>query len=247
MVTAGSLVRFENHDDRIHNIQSRSPKNRFSLGAHSPGTTKEIVLKNPGPISLNCNIHFEMRAFIYVSPSDHFAVTNRQGRFQIQGLSKGPYRIEAWHSRLTPDQINEGGPIIDVMNTVQRIDLKFTTLTDEKADLSEVMLRDWIKVVDEIRASLDRAMNLWKKGKQTSATSRVMTTQSRLYSESGLRNAISQSFGKAQAFRYEQEFDTIRKWIQGIGRKSVKEEELRGKINTLIGNLRRDAKTISSR
>ena len=61
IVPAGSAIRFENHDDEIHNIYSKTAENRFDTGAHVPRTVKTVMLKNPGAVPIRCRTHATMR------------------------------------------------------------------------------------------------------------------------------------------------------------------------------------------
>ena len=41
IVTMGSTLYFENRDDKIHNVRSNSPSNRFDSGPHLPNAIKK--------------------------------------------------------------------------------------------------------------------------------------------------------------------------------------------------------------
>jgi hypothetical protein len=47
-------------------------------------------------VSVLCNIHAEMSAYIVVVDSGHFAKTDKQGRFSISA-PRGTYTVRAWH------------------------------------------------------------------------------------------------------------------------------------------------------
>ena len=95
IVPAGSTLRFENHDDEIHNIYSKAAENRFDTGAHVPHTVKTVTLKNPGAVPIRCRTHSTMRGMIYVAPSPYFTTTDDLGRFEIQNAPSGRYRVAA--------------------------------------------------------------------------------------------------------------------------------------------------------
>ena len=165
VVTVGSTVRFENQDDEIHNVRSVSPGNRFDLGAHLPGTVKTIVLKKPGPVMLRCRIHDRMQSFIFVSPTAYFAESGPDGRFRIADVPDGDYRLEAWHSRLTPEEIKAGGKTLHVASGTVSVDLDLRAKAPLGADLTEVVNGDWDNALDQIGEGLEKAVALWKDGK----------------------------------------------------------------------------------
>lgn len=242
IVPAGTTLRFENHDDEIHNIHSKSPQNRFDTGAHLPGTVKKVTLKNPGAVPIRCRTHPTMRGMIFVTPSSYFSPTDERGRFEIRGVPQGPYRIEAWHPRLSSEEQKEGGQDVDLKLGEEDLVLRFTARAAAGADLTDSAGRDWRSIVEQIRTGLERAIALWKKGKSTAATLTVMSTHSRFYGESGLRERIAQTFGAARATEHERRFDALRKQMQGIGEtEPASEAALRREAGTLVDGLMADA------
>ena len=245
VVPAGMTIRFENHDDEIHNIHSRSNDNRFDTGAHLPGTVKEVILKNPGAVPIRCRTHQNMRALIIVTPSPYFSVTDKLGRFEISNVPTGRYRVETWHPQLTADERASGGMDLNLDAEGQVVQLRFTARAGAGTDLTETTGRDWTSVVEQIRTELDLAIALWKRGSITAATAKVMNTHSRLYGESGLREAISQVSGKVRAAEHERRLDALRKRIQGIGAEITRESILKEEAAALVIGLMRDAEKMT--
>ena len=245
VVPAGMTIRFENHDDEIHNIHSRSNDNRFDTGAHLPGTVKEVILKNPGAVPIRCRTHQNMRALIIVTPSPYFSVTDKLGRFEISNVPTGRYRVETWHPQLTADERASGGMDLNLDAEGQVVQLRFTARAGAGTDLTETTGRDWTSVVEQIRTELDLAITLWKRGSITAATAKVMNTHSRLYGESGLREAISQVSGKVRAAEHERRLDALRKRIQEIGAETTTESILKEEAAALVIGLMRDAEKMT--
>jgi len=244
VVPAGATIRFENHDDEIHNIHSRAAENRFDTGAHLPGTVKEVTLKNPGVVPIRCRTHQSMHGLIIVAPSAFFAIADTRGRFEIRDVPAGRYQVEAWHPQLTPDERAKGSVDLDLDGGGRVVQLRFAAKAPPGTDLTETVDRDWVSVVEQIRAELDRALGHWKNGGTTAATSKVMSIQSRLYGESGLRDAIAENFGKDRAAEHERRLDTLRKRIQGMGTEPTTEANLRDDAAALVDGLMRDARKL---
>ncbi|MBN4054108.1 hypothetical protein JYT87_00195 [Nitrospira defluvii] len=243
IVTLGSSIRFENHDDVIHNVNSQHPENRFDLGSHMPNTVKEVVLKNPGIVTIRCKVHPEMAARIYVSPSPFYSVTDETGRFKITKLPYASYEIHTWHASLTPKETTQGTQTIEISSEITTVHLDFTAKNPDQ-DFADVIHRDWHLVIDEIRMALDLAFIRWEKKKKSAATLRVMTARSKLFHESGLRNAIAKYQGSTRAEAHDRHFDQIRKSVQGIREKMTEASSLRQEIHQLLKELMEDAKAI---
>ncbi len=113
-VQAGTRVEFPNLDDTYHNIFSYSPAKRFDLGRYR---SDEVPIPSelfdvPGLVTLRCDIHEHMRALILVLDTPHFAVSDAQGHYRLEGLPVGRYVLKAWvDSRTTLERqvLLEGG------------------------------------------------------------------------------------------------------------------------------------------
>ena len=51
-------------------------------------------------ISVGCNLHKWMKAYIGVMSNPFFAVTDEKGEFTLKGLPPEDYTIETWQERL---------------------------------------------------------------------------------------------------------------------------------------------------
>ena len=96
-VPVGAQVGFRNQDKVFHNVFSLSKPNDFDLGLYEKGLTRVRTFTEPGPVTLLCNIHAGMSAFVYVVDSPYYALADRAGRFAIRGVPPGEYILEAWH------------------------------------------------------------------------------------------------------------------------------------------------------
>lgn len=49
------------------------------------------------PVSVSCNIHGWMKAYVRVFNHPYFAVTNENGEFEIKNAPAGDWRLKVWH------------------------------------------------------------------------------------------------------------------------------------------------------
>jgi len=98
-ILAGTRVVFPNSDDIRHSVVSptRVDGKKLDFGQYPRGSSKEWVFAKPGIITLLCNIHLEMSAYIFVMETPYVAVTDSQGSFTIPNVPPGSYTINAWH------------------------------------------------------------------------------------------------------------------------------------------------------
>ena len=112
-VLIGTTVKFSNHDNVAHNIFTPSAAgDLFNLGYWLKGQSKTHTFTKLGKIDLRCNVHSEMSGFVLVLQNPHFAITDKDGNFQINGVPPGNYNLKAWHEHgtapATPVQISNG-------------------------------------------------------------------------------------------------------------------------------------------
>lgn len=96
-VMVGQSVRFEDDDQTLHNIHAmpkQSPQWNQSQMPNSPPLAKSF--SNPElMIPVKCNQHPWMYMYLSVLGNPFFAVTGKDGSFQISGLPPGIYTIAA--------------------------------------------------------------------------------------------------------------------------------------------------------
>jgi len=113
-VLVGATVDFPNNDKVNHNVFSMSRTKKFNLGSYKAGESKSVVFDKPGIVELRCDVHAEMAAYILVMKNPYFAVTDKQGHFEIpdantlkqtglngvKDLPPGKYFVKTWHEKL---------------------------------------------------------------------------------------------------------------------------------------------------
>jgi plastocyanin len=98
-IAIGTEVQFPNHDQIHHHVYSFSRLKSFDLPLYKGEATPAVTFDQPGVITVGCNIHDWMSATIVITPSQHFAVTDANGRFSLPDLPSGSYSLVAWHER----------------------------------------------------------------------------------------------------------------------------------------------------
>ena len=95
-ITVGSTVDFPNSDVTFHNVFSLSAARTFDLGRYRPGRTGRSGSITPGIVSVFCDIHAHMSAFILVFNHPFFAVTDAEGRYAIADVPPGTHTLVVW-------------------------------------------------------------------------------------------------------------------------------------------------------
>jgi plastocyanin len=100
-ITRGTIVDFPNFDPIFHNAFSNYNGQVFDIGLYAPGATRSIGFRRDGVVRVFCNIHPSMSAVIVVLRSPYFAVSGKNGAFQIADVPPGAYRLHVFHERST--------------------------------------------------------------------------------------------------------------------------------------------------
>jgi plastocyanin len=101
-VLLGTKVAFPNSDDIRHNVFSPTAWSKFNLGTYPKSTTKYYVFDKPGTVTLLCNVHAEMSAYVVVTETPYFAVTDKAGNFVLKNIPAGNYVLKLWHEKAKP-------------------------------------------------------------------------------------------------------------------------------------------------
>ena len=102
-ITTGTTVDFPNSDRIYHNVFSLSKTRTFDLGRYAAGRSQSIRFDRPGIVRVFCDIHSHMNAFILVFNHRFFAVTDADGRYQIDNVPPGTYNVVAWNEGLASE------------------------------------------------------------------------------------------------------------------------------------------------
>ena len=111
IVPVGSIVRFPNWDNVQHHVYSFSTTKTFDIPLYIGQSPKAIEFERPGIVTLGCNIHDWMAAYVVVLDSGFFARTDERGVGVLRDLPAGSLSILGWCPRLrgAPVQANLEG------------------------------------------------------------------------------------------------------------------------------------------
>lgn len=95
----GGIIETVNRDHVIHTAHLHGAlEGNLALPLHGQSIT--VTADRPGMITVLCDLHRWMRAFVRVDPHPFHAVTDAHGRFRIADLPAGEHELELWHERL---------------------------------------------------------------------------------------------------------------------------------------------------
>jgi len=97
VIPVGSQLVFPNSDSVSHQVYSFSPAKKFQLPLYRGKPYPPVLFDREGVVTLGCNIHDQMRAYVYVVEAQYFGRTDASGAWSVADVEPGEYRIEIMH------------------------------------------------------------------------------------------------------------------------------------------------------
>jgi plastocyanin len=106
VVLKGTTVDFLNSDAVGHNVYwpaiNRNKKLAQNMGTWPQGVKKSFAFNDLGVAPLLCNVHSEMSGYIVVVPTPYYALTSKDGSYEIKNVPPGHYTLTTWSEEGKP-------------------------------------------------------------------------------------------------------------------------------------------------
>jgi plastocyanin len=124
VVPVHSTVQFPNSDVIGHQVYSFSSARRFQLPLYRGKPYPPVTFDEPGVVTLGCNIHDNMLAYIVVTRAPWFGRTDAAGKWAVPNLPAGRFRLRLWHPLLNePIEVER---LIDANAAEERIEIRLS-------------------------------------------------------------------------------------------------------------------------
>jgi len=104
---AGAMMTVRNDDPLLHNshfflVDGDSKRNVINLALPKEGLeiSKPKILRKAGLLSLECDAHDFMQAWVWVLENPYAVVTDSDGSFELSDVPAGSYKLTVWHEAL---------------------------------------------------------------------------------------------------------------------------------------------------
>lgn len=98
----GQELDVKSSDPFMHNINMTSMKANDGPNISQPNKgveTRKFNKPEPAPFKIKCNVHKHMSSYCQVFDHPYFAVTDKDGKFKINGIPAGNYTLVFWHEK----------------------------------------------------------------------------------------------------------------------------------------------------
>jgi plastocyanin len=100
VVQTGTQVEFSNSDVVAHHVYSFSKPNNFTLPLYKGDLQTQILFDHGGVVTLGCNIHDHMLAYILVVDSHIFGKTDFDGKMRLSTDNPNGLTVSIWSPRI---------------------------------------------------------------------------------------------------------------------------------------------------
>ncbi len=123
VVPVRSTVQFPNSDAVSHQVYSFSSARQFQLPLYRGKPYPPVSFDRPGVVTLGCNIHDNMLAYIVVTGAQFLGRSDANGAWSA-GVPNGRYLVRLWHPALNEPRAVEG--VVEVGGDRASIELRAT-------------------------------------------------------------------------------------------------------------------------
>jgi len=97
----GQTLEVKNDDQTTHNIHPTPKDNRDWNQSQPPGAAaiEQSFARPELAIPVKCNVHPWMKSYIFVFKNPYYAVTGKDGKFELKNLPPGTYTLTAWQEK----------------------------------------------------------------------------------------------------------------------------------------------------
>jgi plastocyanin len=126
VILQGTTVDFLNSDTVAHNVYWPSFAGNKAQGHNltiiSPNQKKSFEFNDVGFAELLCNLHPEMIGYVVVVPTPYFALTGKDGSFEIKNIPPGTYTVKTWSEdgKPTTQTVTVGSDTVNVEIIVKK-------------------------------------------------------------------------------------------------------------------------------
>jgi hypothetical protein len=94
-------LKIESDDPVPHNVHTYAESNRnYNESMNQLHRSLELRFSRPEQFRIGCDLHGWMRAYVVVAANPYYAVTGEGGKFQLDGVPPGNYRLKVWQETL---------------------------------------------------------------------------------------------------------------------------------------------------
>ena len=98
---SGQKLHVTSSDSVMHNVHGQCTANdAFNFALIQAGQSKDLTFSQPEIFFVRCDVHPWMKAIVGVFAHSWFAVTGKDGLFEIRNVPSGSYTLVAWQEKL---------------------------------------------------------------------------------------------------------------------------------------------------
>jgi plastocyanin len=105
VIPIGSTVSFPNRDNVQHHVYSFSPAKKFDIPLYIGDSPESIRFETAGIVTLGCNIHDWMAAYVLVLETENYGKSSGEGLATVKAAGAEAAKLLIWHPRLRGEPV----------------------------------------------------------------------------------------------------------------------------------------------
>ena len=105
VIAAGATLQVKNSDPILHNVheyQGQGGATVLNLAMPKQGMVIPKKISKAGGTTLKCDVHSFMRGMVFVAANPYYALTGKDGKFEITDVPPGTYQVSTFHEVGSP-------------------------------------------------------------------------------------------------------------------------------------------------
>lgn len=125
-VQVGQTLQIKNSDATLHNVNCQAKENEaFNISQPKKDTVNDKVFAKPEiMITFKCDVHKWMYGYVGVLDHPFFAVTDKDGNFELKNLPAGEYEIGFWHQKAAAEILTQKVTVAEGESKVVSMSIK---------------------------------------------------------------------------------------------------------------------------
>jgi high-affinity iron transporter len=250
-VQKGHPVVFGNSDPQAHNVHIQAQGVNFNQTL-TPGERIEFVPKVAGPLTVLCDVHSHMRAYIIVGGSPWVAACGPDGTFRFRDVPEGKYRLIAWHEM--GDSLSREVTIEGASSDLGTLNFPGRAAQAGAAPAQgQGPGQSWHDVIDRMSLLLTSALDAAQKpGGRAKAVTLAQDAYFGEFEASDMETAVRAYLGLARAIAIEKQFRDLTRSLGALAEGRTPAGAVAGQSGALLAEIARacdelEAKGITDR
>lgn len=249
-IVVGTTVDFLNEDPELHSVHAGGGPADFNFSFPRAGLLRSQTFEELGMVTLLCDIHHQMSAYVMVLQNPFFARTDEKGRYVIAELPAGTHTLKVWHESHAAAAREVTAEMDKVAHFVLTPRSMLSGGNDQGVRASSgacpLEVWEWKQVMAKIEESLQASEKAAESGQAETAVRLASDAYFACFEAHGMETAIRQNISVSRVFELEELFGELRNAARKTAKNGADTPEMGSLRAELLEELQKDAEKLAA-